>query len=70
MTLEAHTEVLYKVSHYYAPEHDRGIVWNDPDLDIDWRIPEADAILSQKDQELPPFADAASCFTYPEARER
>ncbi len=70
VTLEAHTEVLYKVSHYYAPEHDRGIVWNDPDLDIDWRIPEADAVLSQKDQKLPRLADAASCFTYPEARER
>jgi len=43
--------VLYKASSFYAPEYDRGIAWNDPDLDIDWGIDSP--ILSEKDQRQP-----------------
>ncbi|TYC66933.1 dTDP-4-dehydrorhamnose 3,5-epimerase [Stappia sp. BW2] len=68
-TLEPHTEVLYKVSQYYAPEHDRGILWNDPDLAIDWGLAEADAILSAKDRGLPRFGEIGACFSCPEAAE-
>ena len=45
MTLEPNTEVVYKVSHYYAPEHDMGLLWNDPTLGIRWPIPEDEAVL-------------------------
>ncbi|WP_417710211.1 dTDP-4-dehydrorhamnose 3,5-epimerase [Roseibium aggregatum] len=69
VTLEPYTEVLYKVSQYYAPEHDRGILWNDPELAIDWGLAEADAILSPKDRKLPRLAEVAACFSYTEAAE-
>jgi dTDP-4-dehydrorhamnose 3,5-epimerase len=43
--------VLYKTSAFYAPEYDRGIAWNDPDLHIDWGI--ESPILSEKDKNQP-----------------
>ncbi len=39
----------YKVTDYYSPSGERTIVWNDPDLGIDWRIADKDAIVSEKD---------------------
>ena len=62
MTLEPDTEVIYKVSNYYAPDHDRGILWNDPALGIAWLIPEAEAILSDKDRRQPRLAEVATPF--------
>ena len=62
MTLEPDTEVLYKVSNYYAPDHDQGILWNDPALGIAWPIPEAQAILSDKDRRQPHLAELATPF--------
>jgi dTDP-4-dehydrorhamnose 3,5-epimerase len=59
-TLVADTEVQYKVDEYYSPEHDRGILWNDPALDIDW--PATKAILSEKDQKHPLLTDAEINF--------
>lgn len=61
-TLEANTEVIYKVTNYYSPEHDRGVLWNDADLGIAWPIGEAQAILSDKDRGLPRFADLPAYF--------
>ena len=52
-TLEADTQVSYKVSAYYSPAQDRGLRWNDPDLAIDWPVSEAAVILSDKDARLP-----------------
>lgn len=43
----------YKCDEYYAPESEGGIAWNDPDLDIDWQIPEDKMIISPKDQNHP-----------------
>jgi dTDP-4-dehydrorhamnose 3,5-epimerase len=62
-TLQDNTEVIYKVTDYYAPECDAGIQWNDPDLGIDWPITAADAVLSAKDEVLPRFHDIERCFT-------
>lgn len=63
-TLESDTEVAYKVDDYYAPEYDAGLIWNDPELGIDWPIAAQEAILSEKDVKLPPLADFESPFNY------
>lgn len=62
LTLEPNTEVLYKVSAGYSPQHDRGIAWNDPALGIDWGIAPEAAILSPKDLLQPRLADAPRLF--------
>ena len=63
MTLEPDTEVIYKVSNYYAPEHDEGLLWNDPDLAIRWPLDTAMAVLSPKDGDLPRLAEIDSPFS-------
>src|SRR5438874_8988732 len=62
LTLEPNTEVLYKVSIYYSPAHERGIRWNDPKLGIDWGIDLKNTILSERDQQHPPLAEARDLF--------
>jgi dTDP-4-dehydrorhamnose 3,5-epimerase len=61
-TLEPRTEILYKTSDYYAPSHERGISWDDPDLAIDWPVAPAEAVLSAKDARLPAFASLPVFF--------
>jgi dTDP-4-dehydrorhamnose 3,5-epimerase len=62
VTLEANTEVCYKVTSYYSPQHERGIAWNDPDLKIDWGIAPGQARLSARDERYGRLADAAELF--------
>ena len=62
VTLEPDTEVLYKVSDYYAPDHDRGLLWNDPLLGIPWPLPEEEAVLADRDREQPRFAGFVTPF--------
>lgn len=50
-------EVLYKTTDYYAPEHERSILWNDPELAIDWPL-SASPVVSAKDQAGKSFKDA------------
>lgn len=49
--LSDEAEFLYKVTQYYSAEKEKGIMWNDPDIGIDW--PVSDPILSDKDQQNP-----------------
>lgn len=59
-TIVPNTQVLYKVDEYYSPEHDRGILWSDPAIGIDW--PTSKPILSDKDQKHPLLKDAEINF--------
>lgn len=61
-TLEPNTEVLYKVSRFYSPQHDRGVFWNDPDLGIGWPVAAEDALLSDKDLQYPRLRDLRDLF--------
>lgn len=54
----------YKCDFPYAPEAEAAIAWNDPSLGIDWGIPEADILLSQRDRSHPFLADAPELFDY------
>lgn len=47
--------VYYKCSNYYNPEGERGLFWDDPELDIDWRV--TDPIVSEKDQKQPRLSE-------------
>ena len=62
MTLEPSTTILYKVSNYYSPDHDHGIFWNDPSLDIPWGASNNDVIVSDKDAALPKWKEFSSPF--------
>ena len=62
MTLEPDTEVIYKVSNYYAPDHDKGLLWNDPALGINWPIADEEAVLSDKDSKQPRLAELITPF--------
>lgn len=62
-TLVADTEVIYKVTDIYDRSGERGVIWNDPTLAIDWPVTEEEAVLSDKDRVLPEFAAAAGWFT-------
>lgn len=63
-TLEPNTLVWYKVTGYYAPANDAGVMWNDPQLGIDWPVAPADALLSPKDAALPSLAELPAHFQY------
>jgi dTDP-4-dehydrorhamnose 3,5-epimerase len=56
-------DLLYKCTEYYAPEHDRAVQWNDPDLAIQWPLlPDSQPLLSSKDAAAPQLRVAE---TYP-----
>ena len=57
LVLSEVAEVLYKTTDYYAPQHERTLVWNDPDLAIAWLL-SSDPIISAKDQAGQPFKTA------------
>ncbi len=59
-TMRPDTTVIYKVSDYYSPENDRGIAWNDPDLQIDWELFGQQPVLSEKDRAQPALIELFS----------
>ena len=61
-TLEDDTEVIYKVDAHYSPDHDRGILWSDPDLNIDWPVDVQSATVSDKDARAPRLVEIAPPF--------
>lgn len=63
-TLADDTALAYKVSAPYAPSHDLGIRWDDPDLAIAWPVGSGAAVVSDKDVTLPPFAALPAYFPY------
>ena len=64
-TLEPDTEVIYKVTGYFSPQHDLGILWNDPELEISWPVETNAAVLSEKDLRQPRLREIESPFNYP-----
>jgi len=56
--------VLYKCDNTYHPEAERGIYYADPDLKIDWKLPEAEIIVSRRDAAFPGFKDAEMNFNF------
>lgn len=54
----------YKCDNFYAPQSEGALAWDDPDLNVDWRIPADKVLLSDKDKNHPKFAEFVSPFTY------
>lgn len=65
MTLTEDVEVQYKVDELYAPECDRGIIWNDPEIGIEWPM-DLKPILSAKDENAPLLRETENNFIYGE----
>ena len=57
VVLSETADFLYKTTDYYAPQYERSILWNDPSLDIDWKI-DTEPILSAKDKSAPTLETA------------
>lgn len=64
LTLTENVEFLYKADNYYYPEADRGIVWDDPEINVDWGI--ENPILSGKDAKAPRLSESDVDFRYEE----
>ena len=62
--LSEKAEVMYKCDGFYNKESEGGIIYNDPALAIDWRIPEGEAIVSEKDLALPVLAVCRNSFEF------
>lgn len=62
LTLSENTEVQYKVDEYYAPQYDRSIRFDDPEINVDWNID--NPVLSDKDKNAPLLKDSDCNFKY------
>ncbi|KAA2218748.1 dTDP-4-dehydrorhamnose 3,5-epimerase [Maribacter flavus] len=57
VTLSDTATFFYKCDNYYDPKAEAGIIYNDPNLNIDWELSDSELIISEKDQILPQFKD-------------
>ncbi len=64
LVLEDNTVFSYKVDAPYAPNYDRGLLYNDPDLEIDWGMSEEKLVLSDKDTKHPTLKESTELFCY------
>ena len=60
LVLSAYATFFYKVDKFYEPGNEVGIMYNDKDLNIDWRLPTSELIFSEKDKTLGSFAEYAA----------
>lgn len=66
LTLTDNVEFLYKADNYYNFEADRNIIWNDPEINVDWGID--NPIVSEKDAKAPNLCDSDIDFVYQEGK--
>lgn len=64
VTREPETEIIYKCSDYYHPETEGALIWNDPDIGIDWQIGTLSPVLSAKDAVAGTLAGFESAFVF------
>ena len=64
VVLEDNTTFAYKVDNYYSPENDRGILFSDTDLDIDWILEHKELNLSPKDKVQPKLSETDDVFEF------
>ena len=62
VVLSESAEILYKTDEYHNPASEGGIIFNDPDLKIDWKIPESEMVISERDKKHPKLKDASFNF--------
>jgi len=62
--LSEQSTILYKCDNLYNPQSEGGVLYNDPALDIDWKVDAARATVSDKDKILPTFAEVDTNFEY------
>ena len=64
IALEDYTMIQYKCDEYYSPEHERGIRFSDPNLNIDWNFPKDQITIADRDLQFPLFEQAEMNFVY------
>lgn len=62
LTLEADTEVFYKVSDFYSREHEGGIAFDDPAIGVDWGMATSEILMAERDRSYPRLADLGPAF--------
>ena len=68
VVLEPETDVAYKVTAPYSPEHEACVRYDDPAIGVDWQLGELEPLLSQKDADAPTLAEQDPGFTYSDQR--
>jgi dTDP-4-dehydrorhamnose 3,5-epimerase len=63
-TLDADSEVIYKVMAYYDPASERGLAWDDPEIAIAWPVDPKTAVLTERDRRLPRLGELPPYFSF------